>query len=295
MALGWATLALAALLSQAADDPETRVVEYLEAHVRPGQPVVVSTLYNEVFTAPEERAALERLFNTFFKIPLFVAQFQQAEGRPPSLAELSEQFGFHVPGEANVLLRIMGSDPRMPRFLERDPGTGEITRVDVSAITSHPRFGKLLERSLAGLVGKAAPPLALEAFDGSSLSPARFEGKPRLVYFWFTGCPPCLSTTPLLVKVYARYAPKGLEIVAVNADRVLGLPYSDEQRNAYVRKLGIGFPVAYETPEVEKTWGPISVFPTLFFVDRDGIVVEQLVAAQDEATLSAVIEKLLVQ
>lgn len=293
MASGWSTLLLLALLSQAANDPETRVVEYLKAHVRPGQPVVVSTLYNEVFTAPEERAALERLFNTFFKIPLFVAQFQQAEGRPPTLAELSEQFGFHVPGEADVLLRIMDSDPRMPRFLERDQGTGEITNVDVAAITAHPRFGKLLERSLAGLVGKAAPPLPLGTFDGSTLSPARFEGKPHLVYFWFTGCPPCLSTTPLLVKLYERYAPEGLEIVAVNADRVLGLPYTDEQRRAYVQKLGIPFPVAYETPEVEQAWGPISVFPTLFFVGRDRIVAEQLVAGQDEATLAAAIEKLL--
>jgi thiol-disulfide isomerase/thioredoxin len=293
MALGWSTLVLAALVSQAANDPETRVVEYLKDHVRPGQPVVVSTLYNEVFTAPEERAALERLFNTFFKIPLFVAQFQQAEGRTPSLAELSEQFGFHVPGEADVLLRIMDSDPRMPRFLERDPDSGEITRVDVAAITAHPRFGKLLERSLAGLVGKAAPPLALEAFDGSALSPACFEAKPHLVYFWFTGCPPCLSTTPLLVQVYEEYAPKGLEIVAVNADRVLGLPYTDQQRKAYVQKLGIPFPVAHETPEVEQAWGPISVFPTLFFVDRDGIVVEQLVAGQDRATLAAAVARLL--
>jgi cytochrome c biogenesis protein CcmG/thiol:disulfide interchange protein DsbE len=293
MASGWSMLLLLALLSQAANDPETRVVEYLKAHVRPGQPVVVSNLYNQVFTAPEERAALERLFNTFFKIPLFVAQFQRAEGRPPTLAELSEQFGFEVPGEADVLLRIMDSDPRMPRFLERDPATGEITKVDVAAITAHPRFGKLLERSLAGLVGKPAPPLAVRTFDGTPLSPARFEGKPHLVYFWFTGCPPCLSTTPLLVKLREEYVAKGFEVVAVNADRVLGLPYTDEQRKAYVEKLGIPFPVVYETPEVEQAWGPISVFPTLFFVDRDGIVAEQLVAGQDQATLTVAIERLL--
>ena len=45
-------LALAALLAAPQAPPaETRVVEYLKANVKPGQPVVVSELYNTVFTA----------------------------------------------------------------------------------------------------------------------------------------------------------------------------------------------------------------------------------------------------
>ena len=88
-------------------EAEVRVVEYLKAHVKPGQPVVVSELYNTVFTGPEERAALNRMFNSFFKMPLYVAQHQKAGGRPPTLAEISEQFRLQVPGQADLLLRIM--------------------------------------------------------------------------------------------------------------------------------------------------------------------------------------------
>ena len=84
---------------------EPAIIEYLKDEVRPGQRVVVSELVNEVFTSEEERAVLGRLFNTFFKIPLFAAQFQESQGRPPTLDELSEQFGFAVPGEADVMLR----------------------------------------------------------------------------------------------------------------------------------------------------------------------------------------------
>ncbi|MCK7471932.1 MAG: hypothetical protein MZU95_14965 [Desulfomicrobium escambiense] len=73
----------AALVAPQAPPAETRVVEYLKANVKPGQPVVVSELYNTVFTAPEERAALNRLFNTFFQIPLYPAQQQKAAGKPP--------------------------------------------------------------------------------------------------------------------------------------------------------------------------------------------------------------------
>ena len=46
----------------AASDAEVRVVEYLKANVTPGERVVVSTLVNEVFTDPEEREVLSRLF-----------------------------------------------------------------------------------------------------------------------------------------------------------------------------------------------------------------------------------------
>jgi hypothetical protein len=70
--------------------PEAAIVEYLKANVRPGAPVVVSKLFNEVFTTEAERKVLNRLFNTFFKLPLYLAQHQKAAGKPPTLAEISE-------------------------------------------------------------------------------------------------------------------------------------------------------------------------------------------------------------
>src|SRR5215470_11031133 len=86
---------------------ETRIVEYLKANVVPGRAVVVSDLYNNVFKIPEERKVLDRLYSTFFKIPMFVVQYNTASKKIPTLQELSEQFNFTVPGEADVILRIM--------------------------------------------------------------------------------------------------------------------------------------------------------------------------------------------
>ena len=86
----------AALAAPQAPPAEVRVVEYLKANVKPGRPVVVSELYNTVFTGPEERAVLNRLFNTFFKMPLYMAQHQKAAGKPPTLAEIAEQTGLRA-------------------------------------------------------------------------------------------------------------------------------------------------------------------------------------------------------
>jgi thiol-disulfide isomerase/thioredoxin len=288
------TLALAvqspAPLQSAAPNPEAAIVEYLKANVKPGEPVVVSKLYNEVFMGEPERKALNRLFNTFFKIPLFIVQSHQAKGTPPSLKEISEQFSFKVQGEADVILRIMESDPRMPRFMERDPKSGEISKVDVERILAHPRFGRILERTITGWEGNPAPSFAVKAYDGSDLSLASLAGKPFLLYFWFTNCPPCVKTSPLLVELDSVYGPKGFTIVALNADKLLELDYTDADRAAYASKLGIKFTLAHANAEAQAAYGGVSVFPTLFFVDKAGVVVKHLVNGSEKAVLEEAIK-----
>ena len=284
-------LLLAALVAiPQAPEAEVRVVEYLKANVKPGQPVVVSELYNNVFTGPGERAALNRLFNTFFKMPLYMAQHQKAAGKPPTLAEISEQFRFAVPGQADVMLRIMESDPRMPRFLARDAATGEITSVNVETILAHPRFGKALERTIAGWEGRPAPAFRTTTYDGQPFASEALAGKAHLVYFWFTGCPPCVRTSPLVAELDRAYAARGFRIVGLNADRVLELPTSDEDRAAYAKKHGWTFTLAHMTAEAQETYGAVSVFPTMFFVDAKGTVVRHFVNFQEKATLEEAVK-----
>lgn len=289
LVLGVLLAAPAAAQAPAPAAPEVAIVEYLRANVKPGEPVVVSKLFNEVFTGEPERKALNRLFNTFFKIPLYLAQAQKAKGAPPSLKEISEQFAFHVPGQADVILRIMESDPRMPRFLERDPKTGEILKVEVERITSNPRFGKVLERTISGWEGNPAPAFSVRGWDGAEITSAQLSGKPHLLYFWFTNCPPCLKTAPLLVELDKVYAPKGFTILGLNADQILELDYTDAQRAAYATSIGVRFKEAHANAEVQAAYGSVSVFPTLFFVDKAGVVVKHLVNAQDQAALEAAI------
>jgi hypothetical protein len=125
-------------------DPETRIVTYLKENVRPGQAVLVTELHNNVFTSEEEREALQRLYDTFFRIPAAAAKSYKETGKIPTLQQLSEQFNFKVPGEMDVMLRILEYDPRVPKFFERDSATGEITRIDVDRIAADERFGRPL-------------------------------------------------------------------------------------------------------------------------------------------------------
>src|SRR5262249_42663728 len=283
---------LIALLFQASP-VETRIVEYLKANVTPGRPVVVSDLYNNVFKTPEEQKVLERLYNTFFKIPMFIVQYNAGSKRIPTLKEISEQFNFTVPGEADVILRIMESDPRVPRFMQRDPKTGEITKVDIEQIKTSPQFSRVLDRTIAGWEGKEEPAFSITSYAGKPITSAELKGQPHLVYFWFTNCPPCVKTSPIIAELYNKYAPKGFKLIGANADKVLELPYGDNIRADYAKKYGFNFTLAHLSPQMQQNYGGVSVFPTMFFVDKTGTVVKHFVNFQEKATLEAAIQSTL--
>ena len=273
----WSTLLLASLLTGSAlgwasTDAEARVLEYIRTHLQPGQPLLVTELYNRVFTQADDRQALNKLYNAFFRIPLFVANYQEKFKSPPSLAVIAQQFDLHSPGAADILLRVMESDPRVPRFLTRDPQTGEITRVDVEKIKANPKFGQALDRQIGGWDGKPAADLSLTRLEGGDIHFADLRGKVLLLEVWFTGCPPCMQEAPALVSLDKQLSPRGLVIVGANADGVLGLDYADSVRQRYIQEHHISYPIVNWTKEGDQAYGGIAIFPTLFLIDRKGVI-----------------------
>ncbi len=256
----------------ASADAEARVLDYIRTHLQPGQPLMVTDLYNRVFTQPDERQALNKLYNAFFRIPLFVANYQEKFKSPPSLAVIAEQFDLRSRADADVLLRVMESDPRVPHFLTRDPKTGEITQVDVEAIKADPNFGQALERQIGGWEGRPAPDFTLERLGGGDLHLAALQGKVLLLEVWFTGCPPCMQEAPVLASLDRELASRGLVIIGANDDRNLGLDYDDSVRQRYLQEHHISYPIVSWTKESDQAYGGISIFPTLFLVDRKGVI-----------------------
>ncbi len=284
----WIALALMTPFVQQ-PDAETRVVEYLRDSVEQGRRVEPSQLVNEVFTTPEEMAAVGRLYDTFFKVPMFLVQYQSSSGEIPTLGEIAEQFAFNGPETADVILALMEADPRVPRFFERG-GDGEITSIDPQPVIDHPQFGQAIERTLTGWEGRSMPGFATETFDGRPFASDDIVGTPHMIYVWFSNCPPCVQTGPLLVELDEEYRETDFEIVAANADRYLELPYDDRMRADYVERLGMEFTQTYLTTEMHDSFGGVSIFPTMFFIDRDGTVVRHFLNFQEKDVLAEAIE-----
>ena len=270
---------------------EERIIGFLKTHIEPGRPVLITELHQR-FTEPEERRVLSRLYNIFFKVPHFVAQYYAAHQKPPLLREIAEQFNLRIQGEVDVILRIVEYDRRVPPFFSRDPESGEIASVDLERIKADPRFNKVIERSIAGWEGRQAPQFTIRLLDGAELSLDSNRGT-RLVYFWFTHCPPCVKITPHLVSLQEQFGSRNFTVIGLNADRVLDLGYPDSERAAYLDKHKINFPVGHLTAEVQEAYGGIQLFPSLFLVDENGLIRHHFVNYQDEPTLERAIRSVL--
>ena len=271
-------------------DAESRVLEYAREHAAPGRPLLVTELYNEVFTQPDERRALDKLYRAFFRIPLFVVQYQSKFGEPPKLEKIAEQFDLKTSRDAATLLLVMESDPRVPRFIERDAKTGEIKRVNAAMIRADRRFGQATEKHLTGWEGIPAPEFVLPGLDTPDVTLAGIRGKTALIYVWFTGCPPCMQQTPDLVALDRELTGRGLVIVAANADKLLSLGHADGVRRRYRSEQKINFAVADWTKEADAAFGSVSIYPTLFLIDSKGVIVQNWVGYTSKEILRPAVE-----
>ena len=272
-------------------DAERRILEHIRDTLQPGERLLLSALV-ERFEAPDEQRALDRLNDVFFRMPLFIAEFEGREGRLPTLSEISGQFSLYGEEAADIVLRIMESDPRVPKFLVRD-GDGNLASIDEAMIRADERFAVAVDRSLTGWEGRALPEIGGESFGGAPTAVADLMNDATLVYVWFTNCPPCVQIAPVLQALHQDLADEGLTIVGLNADRVLKLPYTDADRQAHQEKGGVTFANLHLTEEDRAELGNVNIFPTLFLAGRDGTIVRHFVNFQERETLEPAIRELL--
>jgi thiol-disulfide isomerase/thioredoxin len=79
--------------------------------------------------------------------------------------------------------------------------------------------------------------LAFETPDGSRLAMQGLRGRPLLINFWATWCPPCIEELPLLNDFYRQNASKGWQVLGLAVDK-------PEPVRAFLARQPLAFPVA---------------------------------------------------
>ncbi|MEW9699036.1 thiol-disulfide oxidoreductase ResA [Paenibacillus sp. SI8] len=115
-------------------------------------------------------------------------------------------------------------------------------------------------------VGSKAPDFSLIGLDGSSHKLSDYKGKPVLVNFWGTFCPPCKEEMPDLQKQYEKWSSKGVVFLEVNVDK------NKITVQSFMEQYKLNLPVLLDAKEeVRKLYGVMD-YPTTFFIGPDGKV-----------------------
>lgn len=127
-----------------------------------------------------------------------------------------------------------------------------------------------------------APDFTVLDSDGNNVKLSDLIGKPIVLNFWASWCPPCKSEMPEFNQVYKEL---GKDITFVMIDLVDGQRETKEIGMQYITKQGFTFPVYYDTnQEAANAYGIMSI-PTTIFIDKDGYIVSGAQGSIDAETL----------
>lgn len=156
-------------------------------------------------------------------------------------------------------------------------------------VTLIPDKGGQAEDQITLLRGKPAPAFTLTTLEGKKVSLADYKGRPVLVNFWATWCGPCKVEMPWFEEFRKQYAAQGFEILGLTDDADAG----KETIAKVAGKAGVSYPILLTDGKVQNLYGPLEVLPMSFYVDRNGVIVEQTAGLGSKNQIEANIRKVI--
>ena len=123
--------------------------------------------------------------------------------------------------------------------------------------------------------------------EGNKVSLSDFYGKPILVNFWATWCPPCKAELPDFDRVYADY---GEDVVFMMVNMTDGSRDTVESAQAFVSDNGYTFPVYFDRDlDAAYTYGASSI-PMTVLIGADANIVGAQVGILTEEQLRTILD-----
>lgn len=134
------------------------------------------------------------------------------------------------------------------------------------------------------LTGKEAPTFKVVSLDGKSYSLDSLKGKTVLLDFWASWCGPCVRSMPILQKLHADYAAKGLVILAVDVGE------TRETVEKFLKTKPTPYPVTMGSESGVPEAYSVTVFPTFVLIGADGKIAAHQFGL-NEAGLAGIVAK----
>lgn len=221
------------------------------------------------------------------------------------VAEVRRRIPAESPANANALGAAIEVEGRI-RLQQDGRGAAvryweqEFARAHDTGLRS--RIAKNL--NLVTLEGSPAPEIVADAHIGPSpVALSELRGRPVLLFFWAHWCGDCKAQAPAIARLAAKYAPRGLAVVAPT--RLYGTGKDDAEATPEGERARIAEVLAESYPGFETIPVPVSeaamvrygasATPTLVLIDRASRVRLYTPTRMSEAELARRIEELLAE
>lgn len=182
-----------------------------------------------------------------------------------------------------VSVRIYG------RLSEKtDPPANTLSQSVSEKNNSDTAEGNSSENAESDSVEKAADFYAFD-LNGNKVTLAEKIGKPVVVNFWATWCPPCKAELPHFEKLYKEL---GGEVEFMMVDMTDGKRETVNDVKDFVEENGYTFPVYCDSEQNAAMTYSVYSIPVTLFIDKEGNLSDMRIGVLDEETLRSEIEKM---
>ncbi len=135
--------------------------------------------------------------------------------------------------------------------------------------------------------GAAAPNFTLKDLSGKTVKLSDFKGKPVLIEFWATWCPPCRLSVPGIEKLHKTYSSKGLVVLGISLDQ------DDwDSVKAFADKNGVTYTVLKGDDDVMAKY-QVRTIPMMIVMNKEGMIFKRYLGFDGEDALEKDIQSVL--
>lgn len=139
--------------------------------------------------------------------------------------------------------------------------------------------------------GKRAGNFVLRDLSGKSISLKDYAGRPIILNFWATWCPPCLQEMPWFEELTKEYAESGLTILGLSLD-IETNSATPEKIATTAKLLGVTYPILPSDKSIHTLYGPVHQLPETFYINRKGVIVEDVWGNANKETIEKYIREI---
>ena len=131
----------------------------------------------------------------------------------------------------------------------------------------------------------------IKTIDGTEVALSSFYGKPTLLGFWATWCPPCNAEAPEIQKLWERYGDQ-VNFVMVDSSVANGRD-TPESIKEWMEQGSYSYPIYYDETGEAAVETEVYYLPTMYVLDSEGHLLTAFSGTLDVASGSQLIEQLL--